>query len=104
MMTPHCKTKAERAADLAATAAARALINALAGSHSQANAASTASSTSTPADKVGTFPVGCTTSIAASTATLTWTITTLSCFLPFTLYPFWTGVRVKGNPYPVITR
>jgi hypothetical protein len=24
--------------------------------------------------------------------------------LPFTLYPFWTGVRVKGNPYPVITR
>ncbi len=26
----------------------------------------------------------------------------LSCFLPFTLYPFWTGVRVKGNPYPVI--
>ncbi len=28
----------------------------------------------------------------------------LSCFLPFTLYPFWTGVRVKGNPYPVIYR
>ena len=28
----------------------------------------------------------------------------LSCVLPFTLYPFWTGVRVKGNPYPVITR
>jgi hypothetical protein len=28
----------------------------------------------------------------------------LSCFLPFTLYPFWTGVRVKGNPYLVITR
>ena len=27
----------------------------------------------------------------------------LSCFLPFTLYPFWTGVRVKGNPYPVTT-
>ena len=31
-------------------------------------------------------------------------LTILSCFLPFTLYPFWTGVRVKGNPYPVITR
>ena len=28
----------------------------------------------------------------------------LSCFLPFTLYSFWTGVRVKGNPYPVIYR
>jgi hypothetical protein len=29
--------------------------------------------------------------------------TDLSCFSPFTLYPFWTRVRVKGNPYPVIT-
>jgi len=28
----------------------------------------------------------------------------LSCFLPFTLYRFWTKVRVKGNPYRVITR
>ena len=28
----------------------------------------------------------------------------LSRFLPFTLYPFWTGVRVIGNPYLVITR
>ena len=28
----------------------------------------------------------------------------LSCVLPFTLHPFWTGVRVKGNPYRVITR
>ena len=28
----------------------------------------------------------------------------LSCFLPFTLYLFWTRVRVKGNPYLVITR
>ncbi len=27
----------------------------------------------------------------------------LSCVLPFTLYPFWTEVRVKGNPYPVMT-
>ena len=28
----------------------------------------------------------------------------LSCFLPFTLYPFWTRVRVKNYPYPVIYR
>ena len=27
----------------------------------------------------------------------------LSCVYPFTLYPFWTRVRVKGNPYPIIT-
>ena len=32
------------------------------------------------------------------------TTAALSCFLPFTLYPFWTRVRVKGNPSLVITR